>query len=237
MRERIRYTRERIQYEENRSGQTYPMGEDFEKWLHKQARTNLFRMQGLYDFDDFLQDAHLVAYACQERYGVPGVDIDPPHFMRLLQRMMFSHIGEIVRNKRRTWDIETKFDAMADAADIDSPDFLDRLVEGSEPGDQEYNMLLAEMPPYLRRAVDFLAAEPEKWRKRMRVRADGPNETMSERLARFVGWPAGKDFETELRSWLWEREHLNPVVSIKKLMQGWDDEPLDQEDILGIMLA
>jgi len=173
-------------------------------FIHNHARKNFWRVASWYEIEDLIQDGLLCAYKCIDRYGKPGVDIDEPHFMRLVQSTFYNHIGELLRWSRAV-DDSTKISDLS--SKLQEQDILDRILESEEP-EQEFLVLIKELPEQLRKIVELYFSEDgiKKIRKSLRIRFDGNNETMSERLNKLTGFSIDKNFETELRSYLWERE-------------------------------
>ena len=172
-------------------------------WIVKHATKNFWRVADWYDLDDLVQDGLLCAYKCKDRYGEPGVDIDPPHFMSLVKTTFHRHIAELLRHSRGEQEITYR---IGDAAgEMTETDFLDRKAEPVEPM-QDLVALIAGMPEALRKAVMLYINDPRKLRRRSRL--DGDEETEAQLLKRLVGFPVRLDFETELRSYLWEAEML-----------------------------
>ncbi len=171
-------------------------------WVHNHAAKNFWRMAKWYELDDLIADGMMIAYKCRERYGVAGVDLDHKHFMALVKSSFHNHIGDMLRRSRGVDDGTKIADLEANRSEAD---IMDRL--GCDAGDQDLAVLIHDLPEYLRRVVVFyLSDDPRRLWATLRSRLDGVNETLSERLHKLTGFPADLDFETELRSFLWERE-------------------------------
>lgn len=176
-------------------------------WIYNHARKNYWRVAAWYEVDDLIQDGLMIAYKCRERYGL---EIDPPHFMQLVKVSFHNHIGDLLRRMRavddgiKFGDLVRNRNRSGDDPESEQ-DVCDRLIEPQQP-DIDYKLLISEMPEYLRKVIDCYLSSPEKLRRSLRVRLNGPDETWQERLAKLTGFPIEKDFETELRAYLWERE-------------------------------
>jgi len=168
------------------------------RWVYRHALDNFWRLEaaGLrhYEQDDLIQDGLDCAYKCLARYG----DVDPPHLMSLVQRTFYRHIGALLRPAR----------AMPRQA-VTETQSLDSLMQKSGYTDRmdEFGLLIAELPEYLRTAVVALFRNPEQFRV-LRARLDGDDETLSERLHAVCGFDKSLNFEVELRAWLWLRDNL-----------------------------
>jgi hypothetical protein len=183
-------------------------------WIANHARKNYWRLADWYDLDDLIHDGLMKAYECKARYGVPGETIDHPHYMRLVQTSFRNHIGELLRHMRGV-DDHTKLTDMA-MVDQDETDVIDRIAEADETP-QDYALLLAELPPHLHTVVSLMSSVDgsKALRKRLRTRLSGHDETAVERLHKLTGYPVDRNFEAELRTYLWERENglLEPKSS------------------------
>lgn len=173
-------------------------------WVYNHARSNYWRLASWYELDDLIQDGLMIAYKCVAKYGFPGEDLDEPHFMRLVQIAFFNHIAQLLRVSRAV-DEQTK---LADLSTVNSEtDALERLAEAEYVSEQDYAVLIDELPAHLRRVVMlFMSDEGAKAVRRPLRKRHKNDETMSDRLAKLAGFPSYLDFETELRAYLWERE-------------------------------
>lgn len=172
-------------------------------WIYNYASESYKRLPPNWiAVDDLIHDGLVAAFKCQQRYGT---ELDPPHFMRLVQVTFRNHITDLLR-------ITLGFNDSANIMDVKNnrerteTDILDRVAE---PADslQELALLISEMPIHLRDAVELLISDPKAFRRALRVKFDGTGETLSKRLAKLIDWPEHLDFETELRSYLWRRQY------------------------------
>ncbi len=171
-------------------------------WIYNHSRKNYWRLASWYEVDDLIQDGLMFGYKCLNRYGVPGIDIDPPHFMRLVQTSFRNHIGELIRNKYKRGD-----DVTVGLADLRRDKTEEQILElVSQPAEclQDFAVLIAELPEQLRKAVMlFFSDKGARQLRRVKLNSD---ETVAEKLAKATGFPIDKDFEEELRSYIWERD-------------------------------
>lgn len=170
-------------------------------WIVNYSRQNMWRVAKWMEFDDLVHEGLACAYKCKQRYGTK---LDPPHFMRLVQRVFSNVITDILR-QRLGFDDSIHLADIRKTGEYNESDIADRL---SEPVNdiQEFALLIVELPVHLRNAVELLINDPNQFRRALRVKFDGTGETMSKRLAKLIGWPEHLDFETELRGYLWERQ-------------------------------
>ncbi len=121
----------------------------------------------------------MFGYKCLNRYGVPGIDIDPPHFMRLVQTSFRNHIGELIRNKYKRGD-----DVTVGLADLRRDKTEEQILElVSQPAEclQDFAVLIAELPEQLRKAVMlFFSDKGARQLRRVKLNSD---ETVAEKLA------------------------------------------------------
>jgi hypothetical protein len=168
-------------------------------WVVNHATKNFWRVADWYELDDLIQDGLLVAYKCRERYGEPGKDLDPPHFMALVKTSFYRHIGDLLRVSRAEQAVT---DRIGDVAGESSETiFLDREAQPAEGG-QDFLALLTDMPESLRKAVTLFFSK-----KGPRVHLEGVDESEASWLKRLADFPLRHDFETELRAYLWESSH------------------------------
>lgn len=180
-------------------------------WIYNHSRKNYWRVAAWYDIDDLIHDGLVCAYKCREEYGT---DLDPKHFASLVRTTFYNHIGELIRKKRAVDDPSVGFADIGNWGGVQhgrqnvaqsEAEGMDKLRIAAD-AIEDIGLMIAEMPAHLRKAVTLLLNSPEKFR-RLRQRLDGTVETLSEKLGQLVGWDVSKDFETELRAYIWEREH------------------------------
>lgn len=166
-------------------------------WIYNHATKNYWRVADFCELDDLIQDGLMKAYECRRRYGN---DIDPPHFMALVKTAFYRHITEMLRHSRAEQEHVSRVPDLA--GEMSDDRYVDRISPKEEP-EQDFVALVAQMPEALRRAVRVYLDNPRALR---RIHLD---ETISQQLRRLTGFPERFDFETELRSWLWEADHLD----------------------------
>lgn len=163
-------------------------------WIANYSRKNYWRVAAFYELDDLISDGAIKALEVMDRYGIPGIEIDHPHYMALVKTCFFNHIMDLLRRQLPKQEVTVSLDKEEVAA-----------VMGGKEGDQEFNVFINEMPEFLRKAVQCYLNSPEKFRT-MRKRLSG-TETLSSKLSKYTGFPEGADFEEELRSYIWEYQH------------------------------
>jgi len=183
-------------------------------WIYNHSRKHYWRVAAWYELEDLIQDGLMIAYKCQQYYGkpvdpVPGKvsrvrfgEVDSAHFMSLVQSAFRNHIGQLIRKKRAVDDTMTKID---DLSVVDTS----RLNKRTEENLTDFYMMISQMPDHLRKAIVMhFTDEGAASLRKLRVRLHTPDDTLTDRLRQLFDWPEGIDFETELRAWLWEWEHL-----------------------------
>ena len=186
-------------------------------WISNHSRKNYWRVASFYEVDDLIQDGIIKAYEVINRYGVPGLEIDRPHYMALVKTSFNNHIVDLLPRKYTSEKVSVvSFAVLISKPTINRMDGMDENGEfwnsyfRSEDGDQEENMFVVEMPEYLRKGVQFFLSNPntfQYFRKRLQSEKD---ESLSSKLARMVGFPEDFNFEEELRSYIWQYQDIAP---------------------------
>lgn len=143
-------------------------------WVHKRAHQNYWKVQGLCDRDDLIQEGYYSIAYCLNRYGT---NLKPPHLMRLVQLTFNCAIIDLAKKRTRLSErhVASTEDGQQDYAGMlghDSQSDLDRLV--------------AEAPESVRRALVFLMNDAGKMRESYPVTSDG-RETTSNRICSSIG--------------------------------------------------
>lgn len=166
-------------------------------WVYNHATKNHWRVAAYMELDDLIQDGLMKAYECLDKYGTPGVDIDPPHFMALVKTAFYNHIGTLLRKSRAEQEVTSLIGDLAGEAT--ETRYLDSHAEPTEPL-QDLVSIITSMPETLRKVVALYSTWFEELRR--------PGETDGALLKRLIGFPLRFDPEVELRSFLWESSHL-----------------------------
>lgn len=74
-------------------------GGSLEGMAKNMVRTNLWRVQPLYDYEDLMQDALLYFHICKQSY--PYV-VEPAHFTSLYRTALRNHIHDLARSRSVT---------------------------------------------------------------------------------------------------------------------------------------
>jgi hypothetical protein len=182
----------------------YELPKSIVGWITNHAKKNYWRMADWIELDDLIRDGIMIAYKCRQRYVSDEITVESAHFMSLVKTSYYNHIGELLRYSRA---IETCYIGDMMRANESYADALDR-VGGTTDSDADFLLLISEMPEYLRKAVLlYFDDDAVKKLRRERVMKRGRKaESFPEKLVRLCGFPKDKDFETELRAYLWERE-------------------------------
>jgi hypothetical protein len=138
-------------------------------WVHKYAAKNYWKVDGLCDKDDLIQEGYYAIAYCLKKYGT---DLNPPHLMRLVQITFNCAIIDIA--KKRTRVSETFVDD--DWVRLAGPD-----------KSSEIDKLVAEAPDSVRKALLFLMNDYQgMMREEYPTQSEG-KETTSSRLSRLLG--------------------------------------------------
>lgn len=188
-------------------------------WIYNHASRNFWRVADWYELDDLIQDGLVGAYKCLEKYGEPGKDIDPPHFMALVKSTFYNHIGDLLRHSRREQECTRRLGDLAAKAATTDERALDALAEPVCPT-QELIALAAGMPARLSGAMGEylrkLAADANQMSRDLNCI---PEAKLGRRRRHYTtatrdaslepADPSTANFEVLLRAYLWECEHLD----------------------------
>lgn len=172
-------------------------------WLVTVVANHYWRVAHWYDFEDLLQDGHMVWWRVIQKYETePGRVRSRGHLMRLFKTSFLNHIHQLSKDAtcRR---VEVRAEDVVPEAEGDAQDLWSRLGWSHDAG--EYARLIAEAPATVKPLITALLFGPPSraLRALYRVNPDGTRETTNERLCRLVGIdPATMDLATELRSYL-----------------------------------
>lgn len=156
-------------------------------WASKFIIENQWHCDRIHEFDDLLQDAHLIYLKIAERY--PRV-VEPKHFMALFQVALRNKIHDHSRYMRRKRLLHEE--TSVDAAEI----IASQVGETTNHG--YLRALIAEAPEELRLALILLETQPET----LRTQVPGLRENLNMRLRRILGVEGKFDFAGLLRSML-----------------------------------
>lgn len=156
-------------------------------------RTNFWRVQGSMEFQDCMQEAHLVFLRLADRYGVLDT---PQHFMGLYKRAWYNHFTDLSH-------IDTKFRVEVSesqlATEEDGGMAYVSLVEsiiGETDCAGYITIMLQQAPADVRTVLSFFVVAPQElvdltfssWRKSRRKKEGGNNM-----LCHVLGFAPGTD--------------------------------------------
>lgn len=153
-------------------------------WVHKYASNNFWKVEGLCDKDDLIQEGYYAIAYCLNKYGT---ELNPPHLMRLVQITFNCKIIDIA--KKRTKLAETQSIpgiVLDDEPDISSD--LDRLI--------------AEAPEVVRRALLYLVNDHQCRMRDNYPTGPGGKETTSSRLSSLLCIDTDNYLMDKIRSYL-----------------------------------
>jgi hypothetical protein len=160
-------------------------------WVHKYAARNFWKVDGLCDKEDLIQEGYFAIAYCLDKYGKA---LKPPHLMRLVQMTFSCAIIDIA--KKRTRLAETH------ASDYgDDDEFFWTRLRGPDTS-SELDRLVATAPESVRKALLFLMND-----YRGTMRAEYPTqsygkETTSSRVSRSIGIDSDIFLMDKIRSYL-----------------------------------
>lgn len=147
------------------------MDQGAELWMYKTAKKNFWRVSGLCDFDDLVQEGHYCYALIRKKY--PDVS-DAAHLMRLFQTTFINHIHWLSNTA-------TKQGVRLGATREDA------LPKEELCSDAEMFRLIAEAPAAVGALLKNVISDPKKLKALYRTRLDGTRETMNERFCAIVG--------------------------------------------------
>src|SRR5215510_2019726 len=156
-------------------------------WVHKRAHQNFWKVEGLCDRDDLIQEGYYSIAYCLNRYGT---DLKPPHLMRLVQLTFNCAIIDLA--KKRTRLAERNIASTDDGEE----DYV--LLRGRDT-QSELDRLVAEAPPSVRRALVFLMNDQGHMREDYPVTDQG-RETTSTRICNHIGVDKDNHLMDKVRS-------------------------------------
>lgn len=155
------------------------------------TRTNLWRVQSSMEFEDVIQEAHVVFLRLASKYGLTDT---PQHFMALFKTAWTNHFTDLSRT-----DSSLRL-CVLDSQMVEDEDGTYSTLMDSLPGDLEncgyLHQLLEEAPADIRTVLSFFFNAPDHlvekltaaWKQAGR-RDDGGNTMLCETL----GFPRGTD--------------------------------------------
>jgi hypothetical protein len=165
--------------------------EEYTKWTRGFVRSNRWRCDPLYDKDDLEQEAFFVFAHVAATY--PRI-IDPGHFLALFKRAMINKMHDrSCRYNRRKGTVEAPI-----SVDIYET-FSGRIGEVTNSG--YVAALYSEAPEELKLVMNILAEGSFDPPAKNRREAE-QSPTISARLCRALGVPAGSDPIAEIRQLL-----------------------------------
>jgi len=149
-------------------------------WAIKHARKSLWRLAGVADLDDLIQDAHLMFLICAKRYWYV---VDDRHFTALYKTAYTNMVNLAVRSHGPAY----KVDVQADQSTCDNAHVL---------------TMLAEAPKEVRAVLAASWDDNSKWTRRYRKAKIQHRDTTNSRLRRLIGAPNGTDVGAIVRNYL-----------------------------------
>lgn len=167
------------------------LDQDMRRWINHTARKNFWKVAGLMDLDDLIQEGFFCYAKCNDRYPR---NIAQRHFMALVKTTFENHIRTIsaARHKKVDWP----FDSGA-LLKKPSPKQLAKIeLETAEPEEQTFTTALNQLPSELRNLIRILMEDA----KSIPMLTQPRRETRNEWLCRLAGISSERDIEAELRA-------------------------------------
>jgi hypothetical protein len=154
-------------------------------WLATTARKMHWRVRGLVDVQELIQDGLLLHHIITVRYQNART---PSQRMALFKTSFQNHITDLSRKQCRCAHV-----VLAGDVDIDLS-----LI----PQDEDVPRSQAEPPPCIQRLISECAARPHRFRMPRRCKPDGTRETESEWLSRVAGFEVPADAHLQLLAYM-----------------------------------
>lgn len=172
-------------------------------WLVTVAADHYWRVAHWYEFEDLLQDGHMVWWRIVFKYETEPERIRTRgHLMRLFKTAFLNHIHDLAKNKTVT-HVEVRAEDVKPEVEGQEHDVWAKLGCSHDAG--EYLRLIAEAPSIIQPLLNAILYGPPSrmLRSLYRVNRDGTRDTTNSKLCRLVGVdPESTDLATELRSYL-----------------------------------
>lgn len=162
-------------------------------WMHKFLYKNFWKVEGLLDVDEFIQEGYLTYCKCRARYGV---NLAPAHFMALYKRMLFTHVIDLAKARTKRSPEVCESDIHSDAFAEDYPDtcFFDRYssTEVSESDVSAVIRVILDAPAEIRAVLElFITDTDNKAAQKHRKNLDGTRETSHQFFCRLTNQDPG----------------------------------------------
>lgn len=177
-------------------------------WLVTVTCDHFWRVAAWYEFDDLLQDGHLIWWRVIQRYETEPKRVrSRGHLMALFKRSYLNHLHRL-SNKKRSASSEVPVLNLVPF--INDPEQYEALGAVTSVRDEcsEFDRCIAEAPGPLRELLGRMVAGvgAEGWRSEHRVYADGTRQTRGQKFCRILGIPDdGGLLASSLRAYLMQR--------------------------------
>jgi hypothetical protein len=154
-----------------------------QQWSAKFIKNNKWRCDRIYDFEDLMQEAHLIFLRISDKY--PRI-IEPKHFMGLYKVALSNWFHDRASYMKRH----------GQAVDLGIDPMELCMGHTGEGHTGLLNLLLEEAPQELRLALTLLAENPEALRTD--TKQAGQRENLNMKLRRILGLSAAFDLKALL---------------------------------------
>lgn len=158
-------------------------------WIHKRAHQNFWKVEGLCDRDDLIQEGYYSIAYCLNRYGK---NLQPPHLMRLVQLTFNCAIIDMAKKRTR---LSERYIA---STDDDQQDYA--VLRGRDT-QSELDRLVAEAPESVRKVLIFLMNDHGRMREDYPITPEG-RETTSTRICNSIDIDQDDHLMDKVRSYL-----------------------------------
>jgi hypothetical protein len=164
-------------------------------WIYSYSKKNYWKVAGLIDFDDMIQEGYVAFYYCKNRYG----EIDPPHLMAMLKLRFFQFIVDTAKKRTGLAEVHP-LDNINENSTEES--VWDKLLGTDEL--QSIQVLISEAPELIRKVLSLFVTEDtlKELRAPYKRNQDKTRETTNDRLCRLIGITGDVDLVSMIKNYL-----------------------------------
>lgn len=160
-------------------------------WMVTVAADHFWRVAAWYEFDDLIQDGHMIWWKLIQRYEREQRRIrSRAHMGQLFKRSFLNHIHYLANKKRGVLSERRVLDLLPH---IDNPAEYDALgvITSVRDESSDFDRVVAEAPGPLRALLNVMIAGTgvKAWCSSCRVNADGTRTTTSSKFCSMLGIP------------------------------------------------
>ena len=167
----------------------------YTNWIYSFSKKNYWKVAGLIDFDDMIQEGYVAFYYCKNRYG----NIDPPHLMAMLKLCFYQFVVDTAKKRTGLAEVHPLDNYSEDQTE---ESVWDKLFGVDEL--QSIQTLISEAPVLVRKVLALFTNDKklEELRKPYERFENKTRETTNSRLCRLIGLDNNVDLVAMVREYL-----------------------------------